>query len=261
MLRNGDRLSGELVAVTDSTLQVRTLVGIAELRCAEVYRVSIAAFHYRLSHHLLWMPSAAPIGRNTFIGMTALAFLHAGVGIGSWLSLAAARTLLPTVPAREQVTLLHLKLSAPESYPFGDLGAVRMGGGIVLGWMNAQNPVHHLYAVATVRRVRSRVSAAVFYRFGGPELFTFRLGNFLQTNVRYGVGTFGIALGVDTQLPASPSLHVLSELWNLNVAKPTQTAFTLGLRFAHYRFTGDFAVAIFPQPVVVPFASLWWTPF
>ncbi len=261
LLQNGDRLSGEIQDIADSSLFLQTDIGTAELRCNEVLRIIPQPAFYRFSHQLLWMPSAVPIGSNHFIGMTGWLLAHAGAGITPWFSVVAARSLLPAIAAREQVSVLYGKISSPKPFTLGTLANLYLAGGIALGWLNASNPVHHVFIAGTVHRIRSRISALFFYRSGGPELFTVRFGNFFSTNVRYGRGTVGFALGVDTQLPATPTIHILSELWNLNLAKPTQTALTLGIRFTYHRVTGDFGFALFPRPLLLPFASLWWTPF
>lgn len=259
-LTSGDELSGDIVAVSDSLLRIQTVIGIATVRCSEVEKIFKHTEIYRFPSHLLLLPTAEPIGNTLYLSLTGLVLLHAGIAPVSWLSIAAARSILPRVAASEQVSMLHVKLSSPQLQPFSSPEKLRLASGVVLGWLNERNPIHHLYIAGSIHRVRSQVTALLFYHFGGPELFTIRFADFFQSHVRYGRGVVGFALGIDTQLPVERKIHVLAELWNINLAKPTQTAVMLGIRFAHFSIAGDFGIAFFPQPLLLPLASFWWTP-
>ena len=80
-------------------------------------------------------------------------------------------------------------------------------------------------------------------------------------NMKYENGNVGIALGLDTRIGSSRTLHFIGELWNSNITKPTNTAVLLGLRLAGQSVSADFGLAFFTQPFAAPFMSFVFTPF
>jgi hypothetical protein len=262
-LTNGDLLTGIVVDVLDTedgkALKVKTEIGTALIYANQISSIYPKTNEYKHSHRAFLLPTAEPIGSHIFAGDFELVFLMAGFGISDIFSFTAGHSFIPFVPARHQLTNFNAKFTlykmyfeeGPESF------SLALGGNFA--YANHNNRLAHLYGAATVDFGKTMLTANVFYKLGYENFYDIYFEQYLF-NLIYPNGAFGIGLGLDSRLPGRSDLHVIGELWNIDVTRPTNTAIMLGLRFAGKDFSADFGLALFTQPFIAPFMSFVWTP-
>jgi hypothetical protein len=264
-LLNGDVLEGQFVDSTQlsDTLpawRFRTLIGTATIAVREVAELVPLEEHYRHGHRIFLQPTAEPVAGNGFIGLAGLFALYAGVGLQDWLSVVGGHTLLPKVPAAEQLWVLNVKftlLQAPNLTMPGTLW-LAVGGNITA--LNSANQLLHLYAVGSVAGVRTRLSAAVMAKLAGEDLMTVRFGSWGSVPVAYQSGAVGIALGLDYRPSARRDMRLLLELWNADIRSPSRTGILAGVRLYNSAVALDFGLFWFGYPLAIPAANVAWTP-
>ena len=241
-------------------IKLQTVIGNAIIFANQIADIYTKDENYRHDHSIYLLPSAKPIGNNYFIGIYELTFLYAGGGIGDWLSITAGHSFLPAITSSQQISTLDVKFSLV-TLNFEDVArklTLALGGN--LAFINSNNRFIHFYGVGTVELSRTMLTTAVFVKTGSSDIYNLYFGNNL-VNLVYEDGSFGIGLGLDTKITKRHDLHLIGELWNSNIAKPTNTAILLGFRLCNTSFSADFGLAFFTIPYAAPFVSFKWTPF
>jgi hypothetical protein len=266
-LEDGEELIGTVVDVIQgdsatAAIKLKTAIGTATIYLWQIREIRQMDDDYRHAHRVFLMPTAEPIGSNHYAGSVELLGLMAGVGIADIGSVFVARTLVPGISAREQLSVCNLKATVYEERYQSMAGKMNFALGLNLGWLNAANRITNLYAVGTFTRVRSRITGIVFGNVSGSrtDLFTATAGTLGSVLVRYPGGSVGFGIGVDTRFPGRQDLHAIAELWNSNISSANNSMFLLGLRLTNSSVSMDFGFAVVPGFTVVPVTSFAWTP-
>lgn len=264
-LSNGDILSGYVIEMINDPkegegIKLKTEVGNAIIFANQIVEIIPKEEQYRHSHSVYLLPTADPISSNHFIGLYELLFLYAGAGVGDFLSVMAGHSFLPAISSNQQISTLNVKLTVL-SMEFEDVArkmTLAIGGN--LAFVNSHNRFIHLFGVGTFELSRSKLTAMVFSKMGSKDFYDIYFGN-NRIDLVYEDGSFGIGLGLDTKITKRHDLHLIGEIWNSNVAKPTNSGVLLGFRLCNSSFSSDFGITFFTIPYVVPFVSFKWTPF
>jgi hypothetical protein len=264
-LKNGDLLTGYVVELINHPeegegIRFDTQIGLATIYANQILEIFEKKEYYRHRHRIFLLPTADPIGSDHFIGAFELMFFYAGAGIGEWLSFTGGRSVVPFIPSEQQVTVGNIKFSAPR-FPIDTTGlSFGLAGGINMAFLNHDNRFVHYYGSATINFETTSITGSVFYKAGSEDFYLIDIYNSLY-DIIYPDGSFGIGMGIDTEISGRHGLHFIGELWNSDVNQPTNSGVLLGLRIFNSGFSADFGVAFFMQPFVAPFASFVVTPF
>jgi len=263
-LTNGDLLTGRIVEIVDDEgepyLRFKSSIGTAIIYQNQIIEIRLKEEQYRHDHRVFIMPTAEPISNNHFIGLFELFFGYAGVGIYDIGSITVGRTLVPGIPAEDQLTNYNAKATVYTMRDPGLKGALHFAIGANVATIG-QETLTNIYGVGTLTGERTRLTGMVFFKTSGSDIFDINLGNYGVATARYATGSVGIGLGLDTKFSSRHDTHVIAELWNNDVTRPTNSAFLLGLRQTNSDISMDFGLAFFTQPTVAPFVSFTWTPF
>lgn len=266
-LITGDILTGVIVDLVDDEeqgegIKIKTAIGTATVYASQIEELTPTDTAYPHQHRIFIMPTADPIGSNHFIGLYELFFLYGGAGISDILSITAGRTIVPSVPAADQVSVLNVKTTLYRRENQSMPGHMSFALGANLAWLNARNQLLNLYGVGTFTGARARITSVLFYKATGEDVVLASAGTIGSTTVQYEKGSVGIGIGLDTKLTEGRyDVHVIGELWNHNVSRPTNTAIMLGFRLWNTTFSADFGLTFFTAPAVAPVANFVWTPF
>lgn len=264
-LKNGDIITGEIVSFVEDKeegkgIKFETEFGIATIYFYQIAEIKPIESYYRQSHKYFLLPTAIGIGNDHFVGAMELFFFYGGFGITDYFSLIAGRSFLPTLYSNQQLTLLNVKGSLPKLALEDVVREIHFAFGGNLAFANNNNRFVHLYGVVTALFYKTSLSFSLFYKMGSRDIYLIRFANSVQ-DVIYQDGSFGISAGFDTKLPNFKDVHIVGELWNIDIAKPTKTGVFLGVRFANDEFSSDFGFAFFTQPFFAPFVNFVWNPF
>lgn len=264
-LNNGDIINGFITEIVNDVkhgkgIKLKKDFGIVTLFETEIKEITLKNEYYRHNHRAYILPTALPIGKNHFISNFELMFLYAGFGIGDFLSVTMGRSFIPGIKSDEQIMVFNSKLTLfTES--FDTIGReLTLGLGVNLAFINIENQFLHIYGVGTVRFAKTLLTANLYYKLSRGNVYDvyFYDNHF---NIYLSDGSFGIGLGLDTELPNRKDLHLIGELWNSDVTKPTNTAVLLGIRICNSSVSADFGISFFTQPFILPVFSFAWTPF
>lgn len=261
---NGDLVSGLILDIEESPdgkiVKIKTEIGTAKIYEYQISSIYPKSHEYKHSHRAFLLPTAEPIGNHMFVGDFELAFFMAGFGISDLFSFTAGHSMIPFVPARHQLTNFDAKFTLYRMYfeSGAESFAIALGGN--LAFANHNNQLVHSYVATSVDFGRTLLTANVFYKLGSKDIYDIYFNQYLF-NMIYPNGAFGIGLALDTELPNRKDFHVIGELWNIDVTRPTNTAIMLGIRHFNKNFSADFGLALFTQPFIAPFISFVWTPF
>lgn len=264
-LVNGDLLTGYIVNEFNDEekgngIKFKMSLGTAKIFANEIAEIRIFSNQYRHDHRHFLLPSAKPIGRNHFIGDFEMVFFYGGFGISDFLSVTAGHSVIPTVRASKQISELNVKATVYKLPWESGVGAmyIALGGNMI--FINSDNRMIHNYLTVSLSGAKSMLTASIYYKYGGNDYYR-AIFRDVAYDFIYEDGSFGLALGVDTKFSNYHGLHFIGEVWNSNIAKPSNTAIMLGFRIANARVSGDFGIALFTEPFVVPFLGFSWTPF
>lgn len=266
-LVTGDILTGFIVEIIDDDekgggVKIRTAIGTATVYATQIAELTPMKTLYPHQHRIFIMPTADPIGGNHFIGLYELFFLYGGIGISDIVSITAGRTIVPSVPSSDQVSVLNVKTTLYHSENQTMPGHMSFALGANLAWLNERNQLLNLYGVSTFTGARARITSVLFYKATGDDLVMASAGTIGNTTIHYEKGAVGIGVGLDTKLTEGRyDVHVLAELWNHDISRPTNTAIMLGFRLWNTTFSADFGITFFTAPAVAPVANFVWTPF
>ena len=264
-LSNGDVLSGYVIEMVNDPqdgegIKLKTEVGNAIIFANQIVEITPKEEQYRHNHSIYLLPTAEPISSNHFIGIYELMFIYAGAGVGDILSVNAGHSFLPGISSSQQISALNVKLTLL-SLEFEDVARkMTLALGYNLAFVNSYNRFVHFYGVGTVELSRSTLTAMVFAKMGSKDFYDIYFGN-NRIDLIYEDGSFGIGLGLDTKITKRHDLHFIGEIWNSNIAKPTNSGVLLGFRLCNSSFSSDFGITFFTVPYVVPVVSFKWTPF
>lgn len=265
-LTNGDVVTGLLSTVsTDgkgARVQMQTSVANITIYASDIAWIGTREQSNRARNRGFVVPTAEPIGRDLYVGVISAAIPTVGFGLFDFGSVVLARSFIPGLSMREQFSLVNLKATVHEA----ENGLVEGGRqyyavGINGAWINDVNFIGHLYGVATFTGTRSRVSTAMFSKSFGRDDYTVNLGS-LGSSFRfpYASGTFGVGLMIDVRFPEYNDLHAMAELWGVDIARPAQSVFVLGVRKINTATTMDFGLGLFPGGVLAPVINFAFTP-
>lgn len=269
-LTNGDLLTGKFVEEIESAelgrgVKFQTSFGIAPIYLFEIADIRLKERYYRHNHRHILMPTAEPIKDDYFIGIFELAFLYGGFGITDYFSVTAGRTFVPYIGSDNQVSVLNLKgtlLNKTFETDEGEYkGALFMSAGANLSWINDANKLRHYFVNATFKGQTSKLTANLFFKNSGEDLYTFHFGQLGSFDGAYSDGTFGIGLGLEDQFWDWRGVNIMCELWNSDFTKPSNTGVLLGFRLFNSKYSADFGLVFFTAPFAAPYVNFVFTPF
>ncbi len=266
-LTNGELLIGSIADVLDSTAQgraikLKTAIGTATIYESQVLEIRPVDSYYREAHRVFVMPTAEPISGNHYIGNVELFSLFAGIGIYDVGSIMLARTVIPSIGSRDQISIVNLKATIFEEQYTTMPGKFNLALGTNFAWLNTANRITDVYMAATFTRVRSRLTGIVFANVSGyhSDIFTVNAGTYGSLLMHYPSGAIGVGIGLDTRIPGRQDLHFIGELWNGNLEAASNSILVLGLRLANSSVSFDFGMAVVTTPGFFPVTSFSWTP-
>lgn len=264
-LVNGDVLTGYIISEFNEDdrgegIKFKMNLGTAKIFASEIAEINPFSRQYRHDHRHFLLPSAKPIGKDHFISNFEVLFFYGGFGISDIVSVTAGRSVIPTVRASKQISELNVKATVYKTdWKSGEGGMyIALGGNMI--FINSDNRLLHNYLTVSLSGAKSLLTASVYYKYGGDDYYR-AIFRDVAYDFIYEDGAFGLALGVDTKFTSYHGLHFIGEVWNSNIAKPSNTGIMLGFRVANARVAGDFGIALFTEPFVVPFLGFTWTPF
>lgn len=264
-LLNGDLISGLIIEVNTSgnepKILFETAIGQTEIFQREIADITKSEKFYKHSHRVFLLPTGEPISNNHFISSVELLFFYMGFGIADIVSVTAGRSLVPGLANRNQLSLLNVKATVFETDWVDMPGGMHVAVGTNLAFANHHNRFLHFYSSATFRLERSRFTGSFFYKAGSRDFYDIRIPRNELLDVRLDNGTFGIALGLDTRFPRTKNVHFIGEIWSINLTQPTHTGILMGIRLHNSKLAADFGLAMFTQPLIMPFASFSYSPF
>ncbi len=264
-LNNGDLITGFIREMRSHPeegdgFDISTDIGLATIYANQIVEIVPEQEYYKHSHRVYFLPTAEAIKGDHFAGMFEGLFFYAGAGITDYFSFTVGRSIIPFIPASDQLSNFNLKTTFL-TVPFETMqGYMSFALGGNMAFVNHNNRLLHGYATATFTGAKSRLTGSLFYKAGDKNLYIVKFNN-EQDDLRYTNGAFGIALGLDTKFSSWKGLNFIGELWNNDIAKPTNTAVLLGFRLYNSQFSADFGIAFFTEPFAAPFLSFVWTPF
>ncbi len=265
-LKNGDEISGTITEhISDPDdgegIKFRTEIGTAVIYESQVLEIIPIGEYYRHKHRIFLQPTADPISNDHFIGAFELMLFYMGFGISDYVSVTAGHSFIPSLPSRDQVSLIDIKatLVNMKLRSLGNELSLAVGGN--LAFVNHNNRFTHLYGVGTFKFSKTSLNAMIFSKIGGKEIYDLMFGENYRDSFLYSSGSTGLGLGVDTKFSSTHNIHFIGELWNSDFTRPSNTAILLGFRIANTSVAADFGLAFFTQPFIVPFGSFVWTPF
>jgi len=264
-MMNGDILTAKILDFEKSdsgnySISVQTPIGKTKVFSYEIAEVQPVEKYNRQSHRIYLLPTAEPIGQNHFIGDFEMLFLYGGVGISNFLSITAGTSIIPYIPLNDQISVANAKVTflTLKGDTYLDKMSFALGGNYAL--INTENKLYHIYTSISITMPKTIASLSVFTKFGNHDVYAVHFDNNLF-DMTYENGSFGIAAGLDTRFSTTKDIHFIGEVWNSDVAKPTNTAVLVGFRICNTTLSADFGVAITTSPFFIPFASFVWTPF
>lgn len=268
-LKNGDIFSGFIVEKIENEnadenerlgIKFKTELGKTIIYDYQIAQIYLKESYYRHKHRVFLLPTAEPIKNDHFVGNYELLFFYGGVGIGDNISITAGTSVVPFINRDEQFSTMNLKVTVYDEKFESMEGKASIAVGGNLAFINHNNNFQHLYAVASFTGYKSILTGGFFYKLGTQDVYDLKFAN-ERTPVTYFNGSMGLGLGLDTKFSNSNDLHFIGEMWNSDIANPTNTAVLLGLRLTNSKFSSDFGIMFFTQPFAVPVFSFVWTPF
>jgi len=265
-LKSGDVMTGLILDIAidekGARVQIATAVADVSMYASDIAWIGTREQAHRSRNRGFVVPTAEPIGRDFYFGVISAAIPTVGFGLFDFGSIVLARSFIPGLSMREQLSLVNLKATVYEA----ENGLVESGRqfyavGINGTWLNVVNFIGHLYGVGTFTGTRSRVSSVVFAKAFGRDDYTVNLGT-LGSSFRfpYSSGTFGVGLMIDVRFPEFHDLHAMAELWGVDISRPAQSVFVLGVRSVNTSTTFDFGLGLFPGGALAPVINFAYTP-
>ena len=241
---------------------IETSLGELIIYSDEIRKISALSDSYHPNHSLFIMPTANSIKNNHFISNYELAFFYVGFGISDLLSITGGRSILPFTTVDNQISMINAKLTLPSISI--DASNFVFALGLNCGWVTTYNSMLHLYAIGTYNSIdlhNSNFSFGVFYKIGNQDYpSTIRLFDRIIA-FDYPDGAFGICAGFDSRFSSRRDLSLVTEIWNSDITRPTNTAILLGLKLSSRNFSSTFGITLVTEPIVFPFFNFIWTPF
>ncbi len=248
-MESGDRLRGNLLGHTDSTVTILTEFGPLTLRKSLVARFILADGPQLKGPLHFFMPSASPNGPGGFISNYALGFWYAGIGLGNGATITGGMSTIPGIPLSSQIYHAGVKITVERS----DQYDLAIGAGYT--FLSTDYPYAHIFAVSTIPVGTGRYSVMLFFKVSGDDQAPISVQAFDLDTTRFTIfytGSTGLALGFDTPAFGREDVRWVGEIWNNDITQPQNTTSMLGARFLNDRFTADFGVALFSAPFIVP---------
>jgi hypothetical protein len=264
-LQNGDLISGKITEFISSEeygkgFKFKTLLGTAPVYEKEIKHIMTYDENFKHDHRVFIMPTAEPIGTNHFIGAFNLLFFYGGFGITDYFSATFGTTAVPGLWDGQQAYLMNLKSTVYQEYWKSMYGKMSLAVGYNLAFINEDNRFMHFYAAGTFRLRKTGLTLETYYKSGGQNFYEIAIQDQIYPFI-YADGAFGIGIGVDHRFHDRHGLFFIGELWVSDIARPRQSAGTIGLRLANSSFAADFGLNLIPSPLVIPYMSFVWTPF
>ena len=264
-LINGDIISGKIIEISldengKQYLKINTLIGTTKVYENEIQDIFKETDKNRNRHKHFILPSSFPIHNNHFISNYALAAFYFGFGITEYFSLTAGRTFVPTVRSEHQLSVLNLKLT-PYSVNWDEMpGGMKIGLGANIGFANHDNQISHIYGNFTFYGDKTDITGLVYSKIGTVDYYEFRI-NENKYDFIFENGSFGIGVGITTELSKNHDLYLIGELWNTNITKKNNTALLGAIRISNQNISADFGFVFMTVPYFFPVMSFTWTPF
>lgn len=265
-LEGGDVLRGYVDEFNFEDGKVKEIVfasqiGVGPISLDQIKSITVYEEFYKHDHRVFILPTAYPISGNHYVGAFELAVLYAGAGIYDYVSISGGRSLVPGLDEGQQFSNLNIKATVYQTKWETAPGGMAVSVGWNSAWLNDNNAFQHFFGVVSFKGDRSIITGSFFYKSGAKDRYVFRLRDTETDEVVFEDGNYGIGLGLDSRLSNWNNVHFIGELWNGNLSEPSNTGILFGLRIFNGRFSADFGLAIFTEPIAAPFASFVWTPF
>ncbi len=263
-LNNGDMITGVITKIFTEEgsrgIKIKTEIGNAVIYDDQIFDILLKVKEYKHANRIFLMPTAEPISSNHYLGSFEVLFFQMGLGISDYFSLTAGRTMLPTIASSQQISNIDAKISLYKMAFTKNARSLSFALGSNLAFINHNNKLWHLYFNTTVDFGRTLITTNVIYKAGALNYYDIHFNQY-DYQLTYPNGAFGLGLGFDSKFPNRNDLHVIGEIWNIDVTHSANTLIMLGLRMCNTSFAADFGFAFFTQPFITPFASFVWTPF
>lgn len=182
-LFNGDQITGTILEFNEDSLKgnsikFKTLIGTTIIYFKEIKEIQLKDDLNRHSHRIFIMPTAEPIKNNAFLGNYMLAFFYAGFGIFDIVSVTAGRSVIPTVPSQDQISLLNLKATVFTTQWEEMKGGLSIAIGLNHGFVNHNNRFTHLYTNFTFIGDRTDITGMFYVKTGESEFYDFKFADY-----------------------------------------------------------------------------------
>ncbi len=262
-LENDDIISGKINDfISDKDygegIKLDTEIGEAMIFEYQIKKIISHENTYRYNNRSIFLPTAYPIEDDHFIGLSELALINAGFGITKYFSIMGAHSVIPGATYDSQIFYLNGKVTFFNDYIDKNLGKLALAGGVNIARIGKESLIWHGFLGASLNFNTTTISANLFYKFGGQDLYDYRYRDFIWT-YGYTDGSFGLSLALDKQI-SEKGLHVFVEIINNDFTNYKKTSITSGIRFSNHKFGADLGLGLFGgQPL--PIMQFFWTPF
>ena len=269
-LANGDILTGQYKEKGENTIRedstiiesiiVKAMIGDITLYSDEIAHIRTIRRAYRQQSSLYFMPTADPIGLDSYVSITQLAFVQAGYGYEG-ISVNGGMTFIPGLSFDEQGKHVNVKYTFYEEEQENIPGHYSLAGGYSLIYANSANLIQHAYMIGSFHMPRTILTTALFFKTGSENVYEANAGRWGSGIINFNDGALGFGLGFDIRLFSRQDTRVLAELWCADIMRPRNSAGFIGLRLNNDRYSMDAGLAMFTAPAIVPAVRFQWLPF
>jgi len=266
-LKNGDILSGKIFDyIVDKEngpgVRIQTEVGKATLYEYQISEIKPLGSLNKHTHRSSLLPTAKPIGDNHYFGLYELIVPAVGFGITDYVSIIAARSIIPNIFPNEQISLLNGKFTfLNEKMTSIKDNSVSMALGWNSLWVNTINSINHLYFVTTYESYSVRMSGLLMLKIGGEDSYSVNFSPFTTFGIQLPRNTPGAGLTTDIKFNDTHDLYAFGELWMHSFSGSPNLNVLAGIRMADTRISADVGFLFTTAPGLVPIAIFSWTPF
>lgn len=266
-LKNGDILSGRIFDyIVDKEngpgVRIQTEIGKATLYEYQISEIKPLGSVNKHTHRSSLLPTAEPIGDNHYIGLYELIVPAVGFGITDYVSVIAARSIIPGIFPNEQISLLNGKVTIfNEKLTSTKDNAISMAFGWNSLWVNTINNINHAYFVTTFETYSVRASALLMMKIGGEDAYVATFSPYTAFNVFAPRNSPGAGITTDIKFNDTHDLYAFGEVWFNSFQGGNAANILAGIRMADTRVSADIGFLFTTAPGLVPIAIFSWTPF
>ena len=266
-LENGDIISGQIFDYfidkeNGPAVRVQTEIGKATLYEFQISEILPLGSVNKHSHRSSLLPTAKPIGDNHYFGLYELIVPAVGVGITDYVSIIAARSIVPGIFPNEQISLLNGKVTfLNEKLTSTKDNTISMAVGWNTLWVNTINSINHMYFVTTYETYSLRMSGLLMLKLGGDDAYFITFSPYTSFGIQLPRNSPGAGLTTDIKFNDTHDLYAFGELWMHSFTGSPNINLFAGIRMGDTRVSADFGFLFTSAPGLVPVAVFSWTPF